>query len=77
MKSPRDIGGHSVALTQLGTGLQFSMGLIAEKYGFDIKTVNFLPLQSNANIASSLAGGQADVAIFSSTGALPPSRKAR
>jgi NitT/TauT family transport system substrate-binding protein len=71
LKSPRDIGGHSVALTQLGTGLQFSMGLIAEKYGFDIKIVNFLPLQSNANIASSLAGGQADVAIFSSTGALP------
>lgn len=71
LKSPRNLGGHSVALTQLGSGLQYSMGLVAEKYGFDIKTVTFLPLQSNANIASALAGGQADAAIFSSTGALP------
>lgn len=71
LKSPRDLGGHSDALTQLGTGLQYAMGLLAEKYGFDIKTINFLPLQSNANIASALAGGQADASIFSSTGALP------
>jgi len=71
LTSPKDIGGHSVALTQLGSGLQYSMGLLAEKYGFDIKTVSFLPLQSNANVASALAGGQADASIFSSTGALP------
>jgi NitT/TauT family transport system substrate-binding protein len=63
--------GHSVALTQLGTGLQYSLGLIAEKYGFDIKSVQLLPLQSNANIASALSGGRADASVFSSTGALP------
>ena len=71
LKSPRDLGGHSVALTQLGTGLQYSLGLIAEKYGFDVKSVRLLPLQSNAHIASALAGGRADASIFSATGALP------
>jgi NitT/TauT family transport system substrate-binding protein len=71
LKSARDLPGHSVALTQLGTGLQYSLGLIADKYGFDVKRVELLPLQSNANIASALAGGRADASVFSSTGALP------
>jgi NitT/TauT family transport system substrate-binding protein len=71
LKTPHDIGGHSVALTQMGTGLQYSLGQLAEKYKFDLKSVQLLPLQSNANIASALAGGRADASIFSSTGALP------
>lgn len=71
LKSPGDFGGRSDALTQLGTGLQYAMGLLAEKYNFDVKTVRLLPLQSNANVASAIAGGRTDGAIFSSTGALP------
>jgi NitT/TauT family transport system substrate-binding protein len=71
LKSLRDLPGHTDALTQLGTGLQYSLGLLAEKYGFDVASVRLLPLQSNANIASALAGGRADAAVFSSTGALP------
>jgi len=71
LRSAKDLPGHSFALTQVGTGLQYSLGIIAEKYGFDVKSVSLLPLQSNANIASALAGGRADSAIFSSTGALP------
>ena len=71
LTSPKALSGHSFALTQMGTGLQYSLDLIAEKYGIDLKTISLLPLQSNANIASALAGGRADSAIFSSTGALP------
>jgi NitT/TauT family transport system substrate-binding protein len=71
LKSPRDFPGHSVALTQMGTGLQYSLGRVAEVYGFDIKSVTLLSLQSNGNIASALAGGRADASIFSATGALP------
>ena len=71
LTAPKDIAGHTFALTQRGTGLEYSLGEIAEKYGFDIKSVRLLPLQGNAMIASALAGGRADSAIFSSTGALP------
>ena len=71
LKSPKDLGGHSDALTQMGTGLQYAMGLLAEKHGFDIKSIKFMPLQSNANIASALAGGRVDASIFSAQGALP------
>ncbi len=71
LKSPRDLPGHSFALTQMGTGLQYSLGQIAVKEGFSMSTVKLLPLQSNPNIASALAGGRADAAIFDSTNALP------
>lgn len=71
LKSVQDLPGRSVALTQMGTGLQYSLGLVAQKYGFDVKSIILLSLQSNANIASALAGGRTDAAVFSSTGALP------
>ncbi len=71
LKSPKDLAGHSFALTQIGTGLQYSLGLLAEKYHFDIKSVRIMPLQGNGMISAALAGGRADSAIFNSTGALP------
>lgn len=71
LTKPKDIAGHTFALTQRGTGLEYSLGELAEKYGFDVKSVRLMPLQGNAMIASALAGGRADAAIFSSTGALP------
>lgn len=71
LKTVQDLPGRSVALTQMGTGLQYSLGLVAQKYGFDVKSIILLSLQSNANIASALAGGRTDAAVFSSTGALP------
>ena len=71
LTSPKDIAGHTFALTQRGTGLEYSLGQLAEKYRFDVHSVRLMPLQGNAMIASSLAGGRADAAIFSSTGALP------
>lgn len=71
LKSARDLPGHSFALTQMGTGLQYSLGRIAATERFDANTVKLLPLQSNPNIASALSGGRADAAVFDSTNALP------
>ena len=71
LTAPKDIAGHSFALTQRGTGLEYSLGQLAEKYRFDVKSVRLMPLQGNAMIASAMAGGRADSAIFSATGALP------
>jgi NitT/TauT family transport system substrate-binding protein len=71
LQTPHDLPGHSFALTQMGTGLQYSLGRIAAKEGFDVNTVKLLPLQSNPNIASALSGGRADAAVFDSTNAQP------
>ena len=71
LKSAHDLPGHSFALTQMGTGLQYALGRIAAKEGFDANTVKLLPLQSNPNIASALSGGRADAAAFDTTNAMP------
>jgi NitT/TauT family transport system substrate-binding protein len=55
----------------MGSGLQYILSQIAEKSGFDLKTVKLLPLQSNANVASAIAGGRADSGAVNSSGALP------
>lgn len=67
----RDLPGHSFALTQMGTGLQYSLSRIAATEGFDMAKVTLLPLQSNPNIASALSGGRADSAAFDASNALP------
>ena len=58
--------GHSVAITQLGTALHYSLYLMLRKHGVDLKDVRVLPLQSNPNVASAVQGGQADGALLSS-----------
>ena len=71
VKSFKDLGGHSVAITQLGTPLHYNLGRVLEKYGVDLKTVRVLPLQSNPNVASALTGGQADAAVQTAANAYP------
>jgi NitT/TauT family transport system substrate-binding protein len=75
LTSPGKLPGHSFALTQMGTGLQYSLSRIAAKEGFDMSTITLLPLQSNPNIVSALAGGRADAAVLDATNALPLAEK--
>jgi NitT/TauT family transport system substrate-binding protein len=71
LKSPRDLAGHSVAVTQLGTSLQLNLGRIAQKFGVDLKSIEVKPLQSNTNVVSALTGGTIDAGIIPATPALP------
>ena len=66
LKSVRDLGGHSVGITQLGSPLEYSLSLVLDKYGIDMRSVRVIGLQSNSNVASSLTGNQIDAAIMSS-----------
>ena len=65
------LGGHSVAVTQIGSGYHYSLALVADNYHIDLKTIRILPLQSNPNIASALTGGQADAGLLATTPATP------
>ena len=60
--SLKDMTGHSVGLTQVGTPLHYNIALAIEKAGVDMKTVRIVPLQSNPNVASAIKGGQIDAA---------------
>lgn len=64
LTGPAKLGGHTVALSQIGGSSHYSLGLLAEKYGFDLKTVQLLPVQSNPNAASAVLGGRADAGVI-------------
>ncbi len=63
LHSFKDLGGHSIAITQLGTPLQYFAVEIAHAFHIDDRTLKFLPLQSNGTVASAIAGNQADTAV--------------
>jgi len=67
LTSLRDIAGHSVALTTIGSTTHYAVALLAMKYGFPLESVRILPLQSNTNSAAAVTGGQADAAMVAST----------
>ena len=71
LKGFKDLGGRSVAITQLGTPLHYNLARVVEKYGIDFKTLRVLALQSNSNVQSALTGGQADAAVQTSANAYP------
>jgi len=69
LKAPKNIAGRSVALTQIGSAPHYSLGLLADKYQFDLKSIRLLPLQSSSNALSAVAGGQADATVATMTAA--------
>lgn len=71
LTSVAKLGGHSVALSQIGGSTHYSLGLLATKYGFDLKSLQILPLQSNPNAASGVVGGRADAGVIPGRYVLP------
>jgi NitT/TauT family transport system substrate-binding protein len=69
--SLKDMTGHSVGLTQVGTPLHYYIAMAIEKAGVDLKTVRIVPLQSNPNVASAIKGGQVDTASQTSANIYP------
>jgi len=64
VRTPHDLKGHSVAITQLGTALHNVIGILAERDGFPISAIEVKPLQSNSTVTSALIGGTIDAAVM-------------
>ena len=62
LKTVKDLAGHSVGVTQIGSSLHYSVALVAEKSGIALDSLRIVPLQANANVASAVSGGQVDAA---------------
>jgi NitT/TauT family transport system substrate-binding protein len=75
LKSLKDLGGHSGGINTIGSSFHYSIALIAEKYGIDMKTIALKPLQQNTAITSALAGGTVVFAIVSNVYGLGPVAK--
>jgi NitT/TauT family transport system substrate-binding protein len=63
LTGPAALGGRSVAISQIGGASHYILGLLATKYDFDLKTVQLMPVQTNPNAATAVAGGRADAAV--------------
>jgi NitT/TauT family transport system substrate-binding protein len=63
LRTFKDLPGHSVAVTQIGSSFHYDLALLAEKYRFDLGTIRIMPLQSNPNSVAAVSGGSVDAAI--------------
>ena len=64
LKAPKDLAGKRVAVTQVGSSFHYSIGLLADKYGFRLGDVKIVPLQSLSNAAAALKGETVDAALL-------------
>ena len=63
VKSYKDLPGHSVAISQVGSPVHYSLALIAEKYHLDLKSMRIEPLQGIPQIVSAIEGNQVDASV--------------
>jgi NitT/TauT family transport system substrate-binding protein len=71
VKSYKDLPGHSVAISQVGSPVHYSLALIAEKYHLDLKSMTIEPLQGIPQIVSAIEGNQIDAAVNTATAINP------
>jgi NitT/TauT family transport system substrate-binding protein len=64
LKTPKDLAGKRIAVTQVGSSFHYSLGLLADKYGFKLSETKVLPLQSLSNAAAALKGETVDAALL-------------
>ena len=64
LTAPKDLAGKRVAVTQVGSSFHYSLGLLADKYGFKLSSITIVPLQSLSNVAAALKGGTVDAALL-------------
>jgi NitT/TauT family transport system substrate-binding protein len=67
LKSLKDLAGHSIAITTVGSTNHYSVALLAEKYGWNLDQIRLLPLQTIPNIVSAVVGGEADAGLIPGT----------
>jgi NitT/TauT family transport system substrate-binding protein len=63
LKTVKDLPGHSVAITQIGSAFHYDLGLLADKYKFDLKSIRLMPLQTNPNAVAAVVGNSADAVV--------------
>jgi len=64
LRTPKDLAGKRIAVTQVGSSFHYSLGLLADKYGFKLSDVKIVPLQSLSNAAAALKGETVDAALL-------------
>jgi NitT/TauT family transport system substrate-binding protein len=69
LKTPKDLAGKRVAVTQIGSSFHYSLGLLADRDGFKLSDIKIVPLQSLSNVAAALKGETVDAALLPASAA--------
>ena len=64
LKTPKDLAGKRIAVTQTGSSFHYSLGLLADKHNFKLADIKVLPMQSLSNAAAALKGETVDAALL-------------
>jgi NitT/TauT family transport system substrate-binding protein len=67
--SLKDFAGKSVATTTTGSTFHYSLGKLAQKYGFDVNTVVLRQLNALPAMSAAFKGGQVDATLIPVNGA--------
>jgi NitT/TauT family transport system substrate-binding protein len=68
-KSLKDFAGKSVATTTTGSTFHYSLGKLAQKYGFDVNSVVLRQLNALPAMQAAFKGGQVDATLIPVNGA--------
>jgi NitT/TauT family transport system substrate-binding protein len=71
LRTYKDLPGHSVAVTTVGSPTHYALGLLADKEGFPLDAIRLMPMQTNSNQISAIRGNQVDAAVIPGTIAMP------
>jgi NitT/TauT family transport system substrate-binding protein len=71
LTSYKDLSGHSVSISQVGSPVHYSLALVAARYGVDLASLRIEPLQGIPQQISALIGNTVDAAITNANALLP------
>ena len=64
LKTPADMAGKSMAMTQVGSSFHYMVQFVAAKEGFDLDSMRLVPLQKVGSMIGALKSGQVDTMIM-------------
>jgi NitT/TauT family transport system substrate-binding protein len=71
LRRPGDFVGHAVAITRLGSGFHYSLGLLAGKDHFVLSSIRLMPMRTLSRVAAALKDDRVDGALLPAWVAAP------
>jgi len=56
----KQLPGHTVGITQIGSTFHYNVGMLADKFGWKLDSIRLKPLQSVPNMIAALKSGEVD-----------------
>ncbi len=60
----KQLPGHTVGITQIGSTFHYNVGMLADKFGWQLDSVRLKPLQSVPNMIAALKSGEVDTVFL-------------